>query len=196
MKECDNSKIHISSNFLLFVCLLIMLDTFITRTITALQHFVTLLSALAVKATSVEHEDPHSQEAFSCDTQTFSSGCSLSCFATPSVSTISITDDNDSHLQTRWQNCEKWLLASSYIYVCLSESVSPHGKTTRLLLDGIVWNFILEYFSKICRENSSFTNKRTRISGTLHEDKYTFLITSLSVLLRMRNVSDKSCREN
>jgi uncharacterized membrane protein len=27
MRECDNSKIHISSNFLLSVCLLIMLDT-------------------------------------------------------------------------------------------------------------------------------------------------------------------------
>jgi hypothetical protein len=42
MKESDNSKIHISSNFLLSVCLLIMLDTFITRTITTLQHFATL----------------------------------------------------------------------------------------------------------------------------------------------------------
>jgi hypothetical protein len=27
MRECDNSKIHISSNFLLSICLLIMLDT-------------------------------------------------------------------------------------------------------------------------------------------------------------------------
>jgi len=26
MRECDNSKIHISSNFLLSICLLIMLD--------------------------------------------------------------------------------------------------------------------------------------------------------------------------
>jgi hypothetical protein len=41
MKECDNSKIC-TSNFLLYVCLLIMLDTFITRTITTLQHFTTL----------------------------------------------------------------------------------------------------------------------------------------------------------
>jgi len=36
----------------------------------------------------------------------------------------------------------------------------------------------------------------TSITGTLHEDQYTFLIISRSVLLRMRNVSDKSCREN
>jgi hypothetical protein len=42
MKECDNSKIHKSSIFISSVCLLIMLDTFVTRTITTLQHFATL----------------------------------------------------------------------------------------------------------------------------------------------------------
>ena len=30
----------------------------------------------------------------------------------------------------------------------------------------------------------------TRITGTLHEDQYTYLIISRSVLLKMRNVSD------
>ena len=34
------------------------------------------------------------------------------------------------------------------------------------------------------------------MTGTLHEDRYTLLIISLQVLLRKRNVSDKSCREN
>ena len=32
--------------------------------------------------------------------------------------------------------------------------------------------------------------------GTVPEDRYTFMIMSCSVLLRMRNFSDKSCREN
>ena len=32
--------------------------------------------------------------------------------------------------------------------------------------------------------------------STLHEDQYTFLIISLSFLLRIRNVSDKSSRQN
>jgi len=32
--------------------------------------------------------------------------------------------------------------------------------------------------------------------GTLHEDQCIFFIISRSVPLRMRNVSDKSCREN
>ena len=36
----------------------------------------------------------------------------------------------------------------------------------------------------------------TRITATLHEDRYTFLIISRSFILRMRNMSDKSCREN
>jgi hypothetical protein len=37
--------------------------------------------------------------------------------------------------------------------------------------------------------------KLTRLTGTLHEDQFTYLIMSCSVL-RMRNVSGKSYREN
>jgi hypothetical protein len=36
----------------------------------------------------------------------------------------------------------------------------------------------------------------TITTGTLHEDQHTLLNTSRSILLRMRNVSDKSSREN
>ena len=36
---------------------------------------------------------------------------------------------------------------------------------------------------------------RSRITGTFHEDQYKFLIISATFLLRIRNVSDKSCRE-
>jgi hypothetical protein len=31
-------------------------------------------------------------------------------------------------------------------------SVSPHG-TTRLPLDGFLWNLVFQYFSKLCRQN-------------------------------------------
>ena len=41
-----------------------------------------------------------------------------------------------------------------------------------------------------------FYSNLTRITGTLNEYICTFMIISCSVLLRMRNVSDKSCREN
>jgi hypothetical protein len=40
-----------------------------------------------------------------------------------------------------------------------------------------------------------FPYKQTRITGTLNVDQHTFLIKSRSVLLRMRNVSDKRSRE-
>jgi len=38
--------------------------------------------------------------------------------------------------------------------------------------------------------------KFDKTTGTLHEDQYTFMIISQWILRRMRNVSDKSCREN
>jgi len=36
----------------------------------------------------------------------------------------------------------------------------------------------------------------TKITGTLNEDHCTVFIVSRSFLLRMKNVSDKSCRKN
>ena len=38
--------------------------------------------------------------------------------------------------------------------------------------------------------------KLTKLTSTLHEDQNTFWIISHSVLPRMKNVSDKRCREN
>ena len=38
--------------------------------------------------------------------------------------------------------------------------------------------------------------KSDKNNGYLHEDQYTFLIITRSFLVRMRNVSDKSCRVN
>jgi len=40
-----------------------------------------------------------------------------------------------------------------------------------------------------------FHYNRARITGTLHEDPYTFSTTFRSFLLRMKSISDKSCRE-
>jgi hypothetical protein len=37
--------------------------------------------------------------------------------------------------------------------------------------------------------------QKTRVIGTLREDQYTFLIIYRSVLLRIRNVSEESCRK-
>ena len=41
-----------------------------------------------------------------------------------------------------------------------------------------------------------FLYNLTRITGTLHEDLSLFVVISRLIHFRMRNVSDKSCREN
>ena len=53
----------------------------------------------------------------------------------------------------------------------------------------------LSIFKSLSRQFKFHLNL-TRKTDTLHEDQYTFLIISCSVLLRMRNVSDKICGEN
>jgi hypothetical protein len=58
------------------------------------------------------------------------------------------------------------------------------------MLDYFLWksikNIQFYYFSQ---------NILTKITGTLCEDQYAFLIMSRSDPLRMRNVADKRCRE-
>ena len=53
----------------------------------------------------------------------------------------------------------------------------------------------LRIFCK-CRKSASFIKNLTRITGTLHEHLRTFMIISLWIRLRLRNVSVRSCREN
>jgi hypothetical protein len=77
--------------------------------------------------------------------------------------------------------------------VCLS--VHPH-ETTRLPLDGFSWNLIFAYFFENLSRKFEFHLNLTRITGTLHRDQYKFLILHRSFLLRIRNVSDKRCKEN
>jgi hypothetical protein len=58
--------------------------------------------------------------------------------------------------------------------------------TGRIFMKFDIWVFF---------ENSSKKLNPTRMKGTLHGNKYTFSILSRSVLLRMKNSSDKGCRE-
>jgi hypothetical protein len=53
----------------------------------------------------------------------------------------------------------------------------------------------LEHVSKICRQNFKLHEDQRRTEGTLHDDQYTFLIIAGSFLFKMRNLSDKTCRE-
>ena len=75
-------------------------------------------------------------------------------------------------------------------------SVCPHGTTT-LRLNAFSSNLIHKHFFKKRKSRKfKFHQNLTIITGTLHEDRCTFVIISRSFLLRMRNVSDKSCRKN
>jgi hypothetical protein len=87
------------------------------------------------------------------------------------------------------QNCEKWLLAS-----CLSFRLSAWNNsalTGRIFMKFDIWLF----FQNLSRK-FKFHSYRTRITGTLREDQCTFCIISGWFLLGMKNVSNKSYREN
>ena len=73
----------------------------------------------------------------------------------------------------------------------------PYG-TTRIPLNGSLWNLIFVYFSKIFREYSNFINYvLNRMTGTLHENVCVLMIISRRILVIMRNVrKKKSRREN
>jgi hypothetical protein len=79
--------------------------------------------------------------------------------------------------------------ATTTFVMSVCPSARPHG-TTRLPLDGIFTKFdIWIFLEKLLRTFKFYWNLK-RITGILHEDKYTFKITSHSIL-RMRNVSGK-----
>jgi len=57
-----------------------------------------------------------------------------------------------------------------------------------------IWYFSIFW---ICMKGYQFSLKSGKNDvGTLLEDQYTFLIISCSFILRMRNVLEKSCKEN
>jgi hypothetical protein len=91
----------------------------------------------------------------------------------------------------RFQSGEKRLLAPS----CLPVRLSAQNNSA-------VWTDfyemrLFEYFSKIRRENSSFTKIwQELLCSALRQYEYPFMVISRSVLRRMKNVSEKICREN
>jgi len=72
-------------------------------------------------------------------------------------------------------------------------SVYPHG-TTRLPLWTLMKLGIWRCFENLMRQFSCL--KYDANNPYFHKHRYTFVITSRSVLLRMRNVLYRSCREN
>jgi hypothetical protein len=88
------------------------------------------------------------------------------------------------------QNCEKRLL-DYYLPVCPSVRIKQFSSTLRT-----PWNLRFVFFESPSRKLKLNYNL-TRITGTLHEDQYTFMIIRRWFLLRIVNVGwDKRCSEN
>jgi hypothetical protein len=64
------------------------------------------------------------------------------------------------------------------------------------VLDGYLLNLIFENFSKIKFGNFKFCKYLLQITGTVQEDVSIFFIISRLILHTMRNISDKSSRQN
>jgi hypothetical protein len=73
-------------------------------------------------------------------------------------------------------------------------SIRPSTRNNLGSAGHILMKFDIETFLKICREKVPL--KFNKNNGSLHEDDFTFMTISHSFLLRMRNVSNKNCREN
>jgi len=89
------------------------------------------------------------------------------------------------HVQTTL----KRLLTSPYL------SARPHG-TTRHPFDGFFMNFDIRVLFWYLLRKFRFDQNLTRITDSLHEHQYTFMIISFSNILGIRNVSEKICRES
>ena len=120
------------------------------------------------------------------------------------------------HLVPRWKVMEVYMQPPSSLHgfyrgsfwgafakvrkatICfvLSARLSGTHGTTLLPLDGFSQNLIFEYFLKIHLEIFKFHQNLTRITGNLHEDQYTFYITSRSILLGIKYIWDKFVEKN
>ena len=75
-------------------------------------------------------------------------------------------------------------------------SVRPSARNNSTLTGWIFMKFDIWVLLEDLYRKFKFHYNRTRLNGTLHEDQCTFLITSRSILLIIKNASDESCREN
>ena len=84
----------------------------------------------------------------------------------------------------------KFRKATISFIIFVSPSVCPHGPT-RLPVDGIWWNFILQLFFP-----KSVEKIRQEQRVLYKKDFFTFMIIFPWIILKIRNISHKRCREN
>jgi len=94
------------------------------------------------------------------------------------------------HFWALSQNCGERLLASSCLSFCPSAR-NNSAPTGRIFIKFDIWGFF-----EICQGNSSFIKIWQQYRVPYMKTDVYFFITSRLVPLRMRNVSDKICREN
>ena len=83
------------------------------------------------------------------------------------------------------------------VRVSVPRSAACSHETARLPLDEFSWNLVYEDFSKVCHGNTSFIRIwREWWVWVLYMETSIYSWSYLAVLLRMRNVLDKSCGEN
>jgi hypothetical protein len=100
----------------------------------------------------------------------------------------------------RFAKMQMWLYASACLSVCLTffsvrPSVYPSARnnsapTGRIFMKRDIWVFF-----GIQTRKFKVNWNLTKITGTLHEDVFTFVTVCLGIP-RMRNVADKRCRKN
>jgi hypothetical protein len=78
----------------------------------------------------------------------------------------------------------------------LPSSVCPSAWNSSAPTERILMKLDMCAFFENLLRKFKFQQNLTRTTGTLHEDVFTFMTISRWILLKMRNVLDKSCREN
>ena len=81
-------------------------------------------------------------------------------------------------------------MPSLCLFVCPSVRIEQ-----RLQMEDFLKFHIWGFFKTLSRK-FKFHQNLTRIADILHEDQHTFIIISRSLLLIMRNFSEKCCRED
>ena len=98
----------------------------------------------------------------------------------------------DVQLYTFWDAfANLWRCTFSFVMSVRPPPWNNSAPTGLIFMKFVIWVFFENLSRKIQVSLKSDTN-----NGTLHEDRCTFMTISRSVLLTVRNVSDKSCREN
>ena len=112
-----------------------------------------------------------------------------------------LTDQSES-INTKMRPISQWLgalaklrKATASFIMSVRLYVRPYG-TTRLLLDEFSCYLMFAYFPKICEKKIKVSWKSDKNNGYFSRRLCAFMAVSRSFLLRMRNVSDQSVREN